>query len=381
MSSPADWPKIKRPLLFPWSWVGGVTVNPRQGNLAAPLPRLLYLGDVPVESTVYGAALLYRLLESYPPDDLVVLEANPWRSKPQHRLPAVRYGTFPLGNARLLNSRFQKLYSLFLVATARRKWRYLPPLLTPFVPEAVLTVTHGLSWIAAAEYACQKAIPLHLILHDDWPSPGLLPGPIAKHAGRVFLDYYRRATSRLCISPVMAEVYQNECFEPAAVLYPCAGTNAPILRDPPERLWRNPSQPVLAYGGTVSNPGQAQVLGQVAAVLAGFGGRLLIYGPLTHEQAHAWHLDQPNVELKGFIPSSAMVQAFRENADALLIPVSFRPQDRRQALMSFPSKLADYTRAALPLLIVAPQYSSLVKWAGDAVFIEEMVTTESIAPL
>jgi len=43
--------------------------------------------------------------------------------------------------------------------------------------------------------------------------------------------------------------------------------------------------------------------------------------------------------------------------------------------------LADYTRAALPLLIVAPQYSSLVKWAGDADPIAEIVPTESIAPL
>ena len=38
------------------------------------LPRLLYVGDVPVEASYHGSALLHRLLVNYPPDRLSVIE-------------------------------------------------------------------------------------------------------------------------------------------------------------------------------------------------------------------------------------------------------------------------------------------------------------------
>ena len=345
--------------------------------LSPSLPRLLYLGDVPVESSLYGAALLYRLLGQYPAGDLVILEANPWKSNPPQRLPSVSYRSFPLGNARLLNSRFHRLYGWFIFAGIRAKWHCVDRLLAPFVPEAVLTVTHGLSWIAAAEYASQKRVPLHLILHDDWPSPSLLPGLASKPARRRFGDHYRRAASRLCISPVMAQVYRQEWLAPATALYPCADANAEVFPTAPERLSTHQPPLVIGFGGTISSPGQARVVRLVAEALCRCGGKLLVYGPMTPKQIRAWRLDLPNTEWKGLISASAMAQAFRENADALLVPVSFCAQDRRQSVMSFPSKLADYTRAALPLLIVAPEYSSLVRWAGTADPFAEIVTSES----
>ena len=43
---------------------------------ASTLPRLLYIGDVPVEASYHGSALLYRLLQTYPPDRLRIIEAG-----------------------------------------------------------------------------------------------------------------------------------------------------------------------------------------------------------------------------------------------------------------------------------------------------------------
>ena len=56
----------------------------------AALPRLAYIGDVPVESSYHGSALLYRLLQRYPPDRLSVIE-NRNSSRADRRLPGVRY--------------------------------------------------------------------------------------------------------------------------------------------------------------------------------------------------------------------------------------------------------------------------------------------------
>ena len=40
------------------------------------LPRLLYVGDVPVEASYHGSALIYRLLQRYPVERLRIVEGN-----------------------------------------------------------------------------------------------------------------------------------------------------------------------------------------------------------------------------------------------------------------------------------------------------------------
>jgi glycosyltransferase involved in cell wall biosynthesis len=350
-------------------------------NLRTTLPKLLYVGDVPVESTFYGAALLYRLLANYPAGDLVILEANAWRSELGRRLRATRYGAFPLGSSRLLNSRLHRHYGSWLFLRFRSKCGCIDGWLKPFTPEAVVTVTHGYSWLTAAEYALRQRLPLHLILHDDWPGQDLVFGPLRGRAGCLLDHYYHRAASRLCISPGMAEVYRREFSAPGTVLYPCSDPDAETFSEPPRAITRSASGPVISFGGTVSGPGQARAMRKVAEALSGCGGKLLIYGPLGHQGSCALGLDLPNIELQGLVSSAAMLRSFRETADVLLIAQSFLERDRRQAVMSFPSKLADYTSVGLPLLIVAPEYSSLVQWAGSTDAMAEIVKVEDTAVL
>ena len=340
------------------------------------LPKLLYLGDVPVESTVYGAALLHRLLAAYPPGKLLILEGNPWKSKPEHRLASVKYGSFPLGHARLLNSRCQNVYGSCLFARAQSRWRRIDKTLGAFSPEAVVTVTHGYSWLSAADYARRKRLPLHLILHDDWPGHNLVVDPLRAHACRLLEKYYRHAASRLCISTGMAETYEREFSTAGTVLYPCAEPGVEGFSEPPKVSLRRHYGPVIGFGGTINGSGQARTVKRVAQVLAGIGGKLLIYGPLTQQRTQQLGLNLPNIELKGLVHSLAMQRAFRESAQALLVPLSFDEADRRQVSLSFPSKLADYTATGIPLLVVAPEYSSAAQWAKVNPGIGELVTVE-----
>ena len=53
----------------------------------------------------------------------------------------------------------------------------------------------------------------------------------------------------------------------------------------------------------------------------------------------------------------------RDEADVLLVPMSFDPADAANMRVCFPSKLVDYTAVGLPLLICGPEYSSAVQWA------------------
>ena len=58
------------------------------------LPRLLYHADVPVCSSLAGAALIYRLLLNYPVDRLLIVENQP--SPADQRIPLARYTNLPV---------------------------------------------------------------------------------------------------------------------------------------------------------------------------------------------------------------------------------------------------------------------------------------------
>ena len=132
------------------------------------LPRLLYIGDVPVESSLHGSALIYRLLQNYPPEKLRIIEGSTRNSLPERRLKGVPYGSVPVGWRRPLSTRFYRWAHLTYTVGAAFRIGAVERLLDGFQPEAVLTVSHDFLWVTAAGYARRHGLPLHLICHDDW---------------------------------------------------------------------------------------------------------------------------------------------------------------------------------------------------------------------
>lgn len=339
------------------------------------LPSLLYLADVSVQALYHGSALMYRLLQNYPADRLLILEAAPWRSRQEYRLANVTYRSFPIGWGRLLNSRFSRLYGSWVMTRSPSYWRRVRSMLKGFEPEAVLTVVHGYSWLAAAEFACREQLPLHLILHDAWPaSAQILPFRRAS-AERLFARYYSLAQSRLCVSPAMAQRYRDQYGATGQVLYPIRAQNAPVAVDPPPLSRRDGF--VVGYAGTINGNGYIRRLQSVARVLERTGGTLLIYGPLTTDRARELGLDANNIIVRGLVPSEELIARLRAEADILFVPMSFRSEDRTNMELSFPSKLTDYTAAGLPLLINGPTYCSAIRWGKDNPGAAELVEDEN----
>ena len=66
------------------------------------LPRLAFISDVPVEATCHGSALVFRLLQEYPSEQLRVVETNILSSSPEKRLPAVSYTHLTLPTKRIV---------------------------------------------------------------------------------------------------------------------------------------------------------------------------------------------------------------------------------------------------------------------------------------
>ena len=340
------------------------------------LPRLLYIADVPVESSYHGSALLYRLLEEYPPEKLLIIETNLLVSQSQRRLSNVEYKQLRIGNQRWLNTRFTKYLTSFYLLTAKKNISQIPNLLGNFQPEAVLTVTHGYSWLIAAQWAEQNNLPLHLILHDDWISMAPMLETVRKWLDRQFKNIYHQAKSRFCVSPFMVEEYQRRYGISGTVLYPCRAKDTIAPTEPVIKL-REENQPfTVAYGGTINTSGYVKALLQLAEALEKVNGQLIIYGTLTKESAIKGGLNLPNIVIGGLIPAHQFIERIQQEADVLFLPMSFDEKDKINMQVSFPSKLTDYTATGLPLLIHGPSYCSAVRWARENPGVAEVIETQ-----
>jgi glycosyltransferase involved in cell wall biosynthesis len=333
------------------------------------LPRLLYVGDVPVEASYHGSALLHRLLSDYPTGQLTIIEtATP--SQTSRRLPQVNYLGYPIGKARWLNTRFHPYATAWFTRAGKRLAPKISQSLNGFGVESVLTVAHGFGWLAAAEIADSRNVPLHLIVHDDWPRIADVAPAFRNWLDQRFASVYRQAHSRMCVSPAMTRNYAQRYGAPAHTIYPSRAASCPEYDKPPARLASNDHAFTVAFAGTINSNGYIRALIALQDALKPYGGRLLIFGPTTSIEG----LNNYNTEIRGLLPSTELLTTLRNEADALFVPMSFDAADRANMEMAFPSKLADYTATALPLLIYGPNYCSAVTWAreneGVAVIVE-----------
>lgn len=339
------------------------------------LPRLLYVGDVPVEASYHGSALLHRLLADYPAERLTIIEtAAP--SAPARRLANVNYLSHPLAKQRWLNTRFHPHAVAWFSRTATRRGPLIGSMLNGFNCEGVLTVAHGFGWLAAADMAAQRGLPLHLMVHDDWPRVVNVKPGFRNWIDNKFASVYRQAHSRICVSPAMQVAYQSRYGGRAEVLYPMRAADCTDFQAPPARLERNDDQFTIAFAGSINSNGYIQALRAVQQALESVRGRLLIFGPLTELQARQIGLQRPNAVVCGLVSAAELMARLREEADALFVPMSFDPADRTNMELAFPSKLADCTAVGLPLLIYGPPYCSAAVWARENAGVAEIVTTD-----
>jgi glycosyltransferase involved in cell wall biosynthesis len=340
------------------------------------LPRLLYVGDVPVEASYHGSALLHRLLGDYPVDRLTVIETAT-ASTPSRRLAKVNYLSHPIGKQRWLNTRFHSQAVAWFSRTAALRGPQISALLNGFACEGVLTVAHGFGWLAAADVAARRNVPLHLMVHDDWPSVVNVQPGVRNWIETRFGNIYRTARSRICVSPAMCAAYEARYGAPAEVIYPMRAAHCPEFYSPPSRLERSDGPFTIAFAGSINSNGYIQALRALQEALEPVGGRLVIYGPLTVEAAREVGLDRPHTVVRGLLSAAELMQQLRAEADALLVPMSFEPVDRTNMELAFPSKLADCTAVGLPLVIYGPQYCSAVRWARENAGVAEVVDTDS----
>jgi glycosyltransferase involved in cell wall biosynthesis len=337
------------------------------------LPRLLYMADVPAEASYHGSALVYRLLQRYPANKLVMVERSFQRSLPDRRLANVRYEELRENIGRFLTTRFHRLAASWLTLSAELHVRRVPPLLGTFQPQAVLTVAHGFSWLTASAFAERHQLPLHLIIHDDWAEAASLMRFARRRLRRRFGAIYRHAASRFCVSPYMAEEFERRYGVKGTVLYPSRETGAPTFDARPDGK-RGDRPFTLAFAGTLATGDYVRQLVALSWMLPSVRGRLLLFGPFDFETLSTAGMNMKVTVVGGTLHSLDLITRLRAEADVLFLPMSFEPQDSCLFALNFPSKLTDYTAAALPILIWGPKESSAVKWAAGEPGVAAVVT-------
>jgi glycosyltransferase involved in cell wall biosynthesis len=338
-------------------------------------PSIVYVGDVPVEASYHGSALLYRMLSDYPAEKLTIIETAT-ESQTQRRLPDVNYVGHRIANQRWLDTRFHALVAAWFARMAPRMAPQISASLNGFDYDGVLTVAHGFGWLAAAEIANQRKVPLHLIVHDDWPRVADVPAQFRNWLDERFARVYRQAQSRFCVSPAMSRFYEERYGAPASVIYPSRAADCADFDEPPAHLAEREKQFTIVFAGTINSHGYVQALTALQKALEPVGGRLLIFGPLTGDAAQQAGLNHRNTEVRGLLSSTELLIRLREEADALFVPMSFAASDRVNMEMAFPSKLADYTATGVPLLIYGPSYCSAIAWARENRDVAEVVEAE-----
>jgi hypothetical protein len=339
------------------------------------LPRLVYIGDVPIESSYHGSLLLYRLFSGYPPEKLLIIETDLAPSQPERRLPNVQYRKLAVPMSRLARSRFSTLYSIWLFLFAPRRVRRALRAIQDFHPEAIISVAHGYHWITAAHLAKRLAIPFHLISHDNILQAAVLPTRLHLSLDSTFGSVYRQAQSRLCVSPYMETEYSKRYGVAGTVLYPSRSSDRPKWEDPPQR---DPESRRLriAFAGSINSGGYARLLRLLAESLE-TSDEFVLFGPHTSESMEYWSLGVESIRVGGLLPPIELLQRLRQDFDVLFVPMPFDVAGHADNMrLSFPSKIADYTATGLPLLICGPEYCSAVHWARRYAPIAEVVTSE-----
>jgi Glycosyltransferase Family 4 len=337
-------------------------------------PRLLYLGDVPVEHTQGGMALLYRMLQDYPADRLLILQSEQWSTPGAQRLSDVPYRTLWLPPERPLRTRFAKPYSTLIFTGAPLLERLARKVANSFEPEAILTVAHGFSWIAAAALADSLHVPLHLIVHDDPLTKSALPRLMRRRAELRFETIYRGATTRLCVSPYMETLFRDRYGLEGSVILPLRAADAPQYMEPPAGVESGHGHQMrFVYAGSLHTGGPLDALVSLGRVLVSTGGRVEILTPTPESQLLGGRVLGSNVSLRPLVPASQLVAYLRDEADVLVLAMEFSADERSNMEINFPTKLTDYTAAGLPLLIWGPPYGSAVRWARENPGVAEVV--------
>ena len=319
-------------------------------------PRILFCTWEIPQSVYAGSMQLYRVMQGYPGDRLMVLgnapapgaQLLPCRYEPlnllTHRLACTRFGGWATG----LNS-----LDLFpepgLGASVE--------LTRDFKPDLVVTVMDKLSYYKHA-WALSRRLGAGLvtITMDDpqvfEPAVPSLEPAYTRFLGRMYGD----AVLSLGVSQEMCEYLSRKFGRQSSVFYFGPPDGIPTRAAGKSLALRQPPKLTLGYAGSLSL-GYRDGLCALLDSLAPANCTINVY---SNERNNL--IDHPQIVNRGFLPPEMLWPAVQAECDAVLLPYSFGKDAARIYRTHFPTKLSEYCWVGMPMLVVGPEYATGVRW-------------------
>lgn len=212
--------------------------------------------------------------------------------------------------------------------------------------------------IAAVGFARRYRLPLATLVHDDARCFTKDPTEAAlAHRRRQWI--LEHSTIGWFASRELAACYE---LRPAqiGVLPPIPeGVAASSENRRPDP--GNAAMPLLIYAGNYWPP-QLPTLAVVGQAARQAGGRLLAV--LKENPADVAFLRRQEIEWRAPWPrNTEALDYYREHATALVVSYAPTSDEMPWTRTSFPSKLIEYCHLGLPIVIVAPEDTAVVRWA------------------
>lgn len=363
--------------------MGTVQLQTEQEVTTASPVSLLYICDFPPSNAGGGCILIKRLLQAYPADRLTVFtgSANMRETRPDERL-GCRHVAFPMLRASSVRciGRIKHVITwmllAYIAATAafRIYWRKVG---------AILTILHGRYYFAAAAAGWLTSKPYIVVVHDDFISQTGCATWFSKRVVKPLTGLVlRRASHVYSVSPGMQRLLREEFRCESEVQWPATERDNTL---------RQPSRPiaddfVILFAGAITYANEDSLTLLAELISSGelkqhgmLDVKLHVYTKVNENPQWCSKWSSPDLVIKDWLSQSELSKTLAE-ADIFFLPYSFRRSSRHAVQTAFPSKTADYLAAGKPILVLAPWYSSLARYASEQGF-AEVVTEFSVQVL
>ena len=324
-------------------------------------PKILFIADEIPQTKNAGSIQFYRLLQEYPPERLIVMGRQ--TEHDVEKLPCSYYSfNFPLAE-RLRVTRFTSF-----VGDAQALGFFLKPLPTDlekiadsFKPEVIISLMQNITFYYPAYfYAKKKNIPLVLFCHDDAEHFSRIHKTFENHLLKRNSKIYQYATKRLCISPEMAVRWREKYGVPGDYIYPIASDD--IISMPIQSniaLKSGGDNLTIGYAGSLAY-GYLEGIQEILPILEKSGALMRIYSDKL-----PGYPESKNIFYAGFSKFAEQTwRRIQDECDAVIIPYSSETSFKNLYTTHFPSKLPEYIKLGLPIIINGPDYCNGKLWSN-----------------
>ena len=322
------------------------------------LPRVLVLTREIPQSVNAGSQQLYRVLQGYPAEKLVVI--GPALPADASKL-ACRYETFVPKAERWVNTRFHHHVNVAnaLGMIPDYSLRQLDQLVGDFEPDVVLTVMDLFSFYKIAwRYSKDRNIPLVALTMDN-PMHFQKVAPWAKPLQkRAVKRIYQDTALSLGVSREMAAWIGEEFGKPTEALY-FGPPDGLVPRDAAmNRKLRQPPHLTVGFAGSLHFYGRE--LQRLMPAFERTGSRLNFYGPETMELPRSAALVN-----RGVWPIDKLWAAVQSECDTLILPYPGQGWLKNVFRTHFPTKVSEYMWQGMPVIFTGPRYATGLRWGLD----------------